>query len=590
MEDNRIIKINGEDFPASEYQTAIFDFIMKGAGNLIINAAAGSAKTTTLINCIRFIPEDKKTLFVSFNKHIAATINKKVNNEKAKARTCSSVGFEICRENGIGNGTDAVNDEKYNDYLRENINSLTQYGEVKSLGRLYGAYMRNIRQLIDLCRYTLSFSIKEISALAQKYAITPIRDEIEVTREVLKWGERNTEMIDQTDMVWLPNVLNLETKWLKYDFIFIDEAQDISIAQQNLIMKCAKRGARIVAVGDRNQQINVWCGSDEQAIENLKGLSVTKELSLPICYRCGTSIIDYANRFSNDKMFPAEGAISGSVNTDVSLSEIAVGDMVLCRNMAPLIELQQTLFRRNQKTYIQGYKDIRENYVELIKSTHAKKIDRNCITKEGLFPQLYGMLLDEIGKLMTTMGMDEEEALSRPSVLTLYDNIMGIKTMSEGLETVDELIEKIGIIFSGDETDAILLSTVHRAKGLEADNVFIYLPSLLTNNRMAVKEWELKTERNLNYVAYTRPKKTLNFLKENWADMKNVYAGSKNFASAIKTIRDMINYNKDFGISENKIFTGRTVEANMDGMTVITSNQNGKKIKGGLKFCNLMKK
>lgn len=587
MEDKKIIKYNGKEFPASEYQEEVFKFLETGCGNLVIGASAGSAKTTTLVNCMRFIPEDKKVLYVSFNKHIAEEINKKVDNPNAMARTCSSVGYEICRENGIGK--EAVDNEKYNDYIRNNILTLTQYEEVASLGYNYGAYMRNIRQLVDLCRYTLNFTIKEIESLAKKYGITPVRDEIEVCRKVLQWGENSNAVIDQTDMVWLPNVLNLSTRRLLNDFIFIDEAQDISIAQQSLIMRCAKRGARIIAVGDRNQQINVWCGSDEAAIDKFRQMANTVELRLPICYRCGKKIIEFANNFSEDKMIPPENAIEGEIRHDVSLSDISVGDMVLARNMAPLIELQQTLLRRNQKVYIQGYKAIREEYLALIENSHSKKIDKNCLTTDGLFPQLYSMLLDEVNRLMNIMGMDEEEALSRASVLTLYDNIEAIKVLSEGLTTVDELVEKIKIIFSGTEENAVLLSTVHRAKGLEADNVFIYRRSILDNNRLATKDWEIRTEQNLRYVAYTRAKKTLNFIEEPWNHWAINPYGGNNLLNELNTIREKINYSKELNISENCISSG-TVEHKAENMTIITSLNKSNRVRGGLKFGNLMKK
>lgn len=587
MEDKSIIKYGNKEFSSSPYQEKIFSFLESGCGNLVINASAGSAKTTTLINCMRFIPADKKVMFVSFNKHIAEEINKQIDNPNAIARTCSSVGYEICRENEIG--IEEVDDEKYNDYIRQNICDLTIFGEVNSLGRKYSAYMRNIRQLVDLCRYTLNFTSREIGALAEKYGIVPIRDEIEVCRNVLIWGENNTKVIDQTDMVWLPSVLNLNTKRILKDFIFIDEAQDISIAQQSLIMKCMKRGARIIAVGDRNQQINVWCGSDEAAIDKFRAMPNTIEAPLPICYRCGTKLIEFANNYSNDKMFPAPNAIEGEIKRDVSLSEISVGDMVLSRNTAPLIELQQKLLRRNQKVYIQGFKEIKEDYLNLIERDADKKIDINCFTSDGLFPHLYGMLLDEINRYMTVMGMDEDEALSRPSVLYLYDNIEAIKVLSEGLITVQELIDKIKIIFSGSSSNAVLLSTVHRAKGLEADNVFIYEPSMLENNRLATKDWEIKTERNLQYVAYTRAKKTLNFLEEAEYWQRNPYSSAKDFKRSIENIKELINYSKDFGTSSSIKILQKKIPENINGMQVVSSTPSTNKKKGGLKFVNLMK-
>jgi len=584
MEDKTVIKFGKQDYKASEYQQNIFEFLMTGCGNLVVNASAGSSKTTTLVNCVRFIPNDKKVIFVSFNKHIAEEINSRMHKDKtnAVARTCSSIGYEICRENNIGLGE--VNDEKYNDYIRQNILSLTSFGEIESLGRKKGIYLKNIRSLTDLCRYTLAFTIKEIKALAEKYGITPFRDEFEVVRKILIWGETNHKVIDQTDMVWLPNVLNLNTKKLLKDFIFIDEAQDISIAQQSLIMKCAKRGARIIAVGDRNQQINVWCGSDEAAIEKLKSLPNTIELRLPICYRCGKKIIENANKFALDEMIPADGAIEGAINYDVSLSDISAGDMVLSRNTAPLIRLQQKLLRRNQHVYIQGYNDIKRQYIEMIKDTNADIIDINCNTKVGLMPLLYGGLIDEIDKLISEMGMDEEETYSRSSVLNRYDNIEGIKALAEGLNTTKELIDKINMIFNEKVNDAILLSTVHRAKGLESDNVFIYQPSILEFNPMAKKDWELKTEQNLRYVAYTRPKKSLNFIKEENISRREYEI---NIKSEIEGIRLLIGIEKILGNVE--VLNSTSVKKNTNGMEAIISIPKDNKKKGGLKFVNLIK-
>ena len=114
---------------------------------------------------------------------------------------------------------------------------------------------------------------------------------------------------------------------------------------------------------------------------------------------------------------------------------------------------------------------------------------------------------------MSNFKLDEEDALCHSTILGIYDNIEALKVLSEGLISTQELVDKINIIFNGDATDAVELSTIHKAKGLEADNVYILQPSLMPS-KFANKEWEKKTERNLIYVAYTRAKKTLNFMKE----------------------------------------------------------------------------
>jgi ATP-dependent exoDNAse (exonuclease V) beta subunit len=59
--------------------------------------------------------------------------------------------------------------------------------------------------------------------------------------------------------------------------------------------------------------------------------------------------------------------------------------------------------------------------------------------------------------------------------------------------------------------EGIALSTIHKAKGLEANNVYIACPSLMPS-RSATQDWEKEQEHNLMYVAFTRAKNKLVFL------------------------------------------------------------------------------
>jgi late competence protein required for DNA uptake (superfamily II DNA/RNA helicase) len=67
--DNNIGKITFNEkgreieFSPSKYQKDIFDFVEHGHGNLVIEAVAGAGKTTTIINCLKLIPDGKRVLF-----------------------------------------------------------------------------------------------------------------------------------------------------------------------------------------------------------------------------------------------------------------------------------------------------------------------------------------------------------------------------------------------------------------------------------------------------------------------------------------------------------------------------------------------
>ncbi len=589
----KIYKIlsNDQEFDASEYQAKIFDNIEHGIGNLIINASAGSSKTTTIVNAIRFVPKNKKILFIAFNRDIVSTIKNKVDSENTIISTFHSLGFSILKENGLipscacargyqdlDNINNILNIYKYNNY----INNILINNKNK-------IYIDNIKKLVDYSRYYLAFSLNEISKVSQLYGITPINDEFEIVRNVLLWGKSNTQQIDYTDLIWLPNVLNLTTKKSQYDYIFIDEAQDTSIVEQQLIEKCFKRGTRFIAVGDKNQQINVWAGSTVAAIDLLKKHPNTIELNLPISYRCPKKIVQLAQKYS-DNIIASKDSIEGEINYDVSLFAPKNGDMVLCRNTAPLIECLLKYFSNNKKAYIRGSENIKKQLIDLIKNTESELIDINCITSNGLFPKLYEMMSQKIEYVKSCYSLNEDDALSEPSVLLMYDNIESIKVLSDGLSTTNELINKINFIFDGDDNDAVQLSTIHKAKGLESDNVFILNKSLMPS-KFAKKDWEILSENNLIYVAYTRAKKTLNFIKEdNFSKTNGYFSSEKLKKDVIKNI-NQISKNKTLSFSDfkenNFIKTNNVIELGKKVESKIIDNNKTKK-KGGIKLKNLL--
>ena len=65
-------------FKPNKYHQAIYDFISDGEGNAVINAVAGSVKTTTIINALDIISPDKSVLFLAFNKSIVEELKNKI--------------------------------------------------------------------------------------------------------------------------------------------------------------------------------------------------------------------------------------------------------------------------------------------------------------------------------------------------------------------------------------------------------------------------------------------------------------------------------------------------------------------------------
>ena len=81
-------------------------------------------------------------------------------------------------------------------------------------------------------------------------------------------------------------------------------------------------------------------------------------------------------------------------------------------------------------------------------------------------------------------------------------------------------MDRLNTLFSDTRNgNAVTLSTVHKAKGLEADNVFILLPEFLPFLRKDQQQWEIEQEYNLKYVAITRAKKNLYYVNLSQKDL-----------------------------------------------------------------------
>lgn len=500
-----------ENFTPSEYQQEIFTFIEKGVGNAVIDAKAGSGKTTTMVEGMKYIPQDQRALFVAFNKSICEELEKRLSKLKnVKVRTYHSLGLAILMENFRLN-KDAVKAYKYTSYINKNIYQIAPASRNLSRGKL-SQYKTNLKQLVDFARYNLAQSASEIQHLCGKYGIDLVADECEVVPRILEWGLNNLEEIDYADMVWIPVEKRLETRNNKFDFIFIDEAQDSSKMQQALIKKCFRRGARFIAVGDEHQCINAFAGADEEAFKMFGNEPNVKHFELPISYRCPKKIVAMAQRQIEGMHIEARpDAPEGTILTNVSPYEPKDGDLVLCRNTAHLMKLYMKYVAVNKKAYVKG-RSIADKYKETVQSIDKDRIAWD-MTYDGVIPRLYEKLFETIEKDMDLNGLDYEEALNTQKITDMIDTIKGIEILAEGITWKDELLNKIDVIFSDDSEEGVCLSTVHKAKGLEADNVFILCHSLMPSKH-ATKEWEIKQEKNLRYVAVTRTKNTLNFISE----------------------------------------------------------------------------
>ena len=496
------------EFKPSKYQLDIFDFIEHGNGNAVIEASAGAGKTTVLTKCVDLIDDNKRILITAFNKDIVDELKKKISNKRnIETRTLHGMGLLMLKKN-YGDKISPIPDNfKYSSYI---INNCSLNNKEYSKQEHY-TYIDNIIKYTNFGRYYLSENIEDMDFIEERYNIDTVLDEKEVALKVMEWGAEHIETIDYTDMIWLPNKLHISTKGILYDWIFVDEANDLQKAEREMLLKCKKINTRMCFFGESNQAIYGFSGSDPQSFNELRKLPNTISLPLSITYRCAKNIVDFVKKIV-PTIEPNNDGRMGEIIYDAKLSDVHEGDMILCRTNAPLIKIYCELIKNNKKCFIMG-KDIGNNLKKTVKATKENNLNVN-LSKKGVFSVMYKSLFGKIHSIMNENNITFEMALEDASVNEKIDTIQALEVLSEKINTSDVLMKKIDTIFSNKSKKGISLSTIHKAKGLESDNVFIACKSLMPS-KTAKKEWEKKQEKNLMYVAYTRAKNKLAFLDEN---------------------------------------------------------------------------
>jgi superfamily I DNA/RNA helicase len=519
-------------FVPSTFQNNIFEFIQHGTGNAVISAVAGSGKTTTLIHALKLIPTDKSILFLAFNKSISNELKERVpETDNIHVKTVHGFGYNTMRMNNeveIDNHKyrklfrDVVDSyttknnkllEKYK-FKREQLDDVSKMFNTLKLEEInYNDFVSNVINLCNLGRlHLINIELKvagvlELNKLSDIHSIPNEDGEASVAWYLIKLGVHYSSVVDFTDMVSLPNILNLPTE--TYDYVFIDECQDLNTCQRMLMEKSIKpETGRFIAVGDPKQAIYAFAGADYESYKKLCNIPNTIQLPLSVTYRCSPLIVDRVKHINQD-IEPLEGRDLGVVLDDFSYKDVKDGDMVLCRQTFPVVSLCIKYITQGKKAYIIG-SDISLSLVTMINNCQRKTEE---FTMENVFSRLYDEKSKMIDKIVTNHKLSRGEAETHSQVIMFNEKIQVIEALSEGLTNPNDVINKIQTIFSDTRKSGICLSNIHKSKGLESERVFILQPELMPS-KYAKLDWQIEQENNLMYVAYTRAKSTLGFIND----------------------------------------------------------------------------
>jgi len=116
------------------------------------------------------------------------------------------------------------------------------------------------------------------------------------------------------DILWYTALNQDYIDWPYFDVVLADEVQDFNKCQQIMLNNLQKVGAKVVAVGDPHQSIYAFRGADANSFSKVQEVVAGEEgdngsiHELPVNYRCGSNIIDFVNQ---DELSPVDNLQCG---------------------------------------------------------------------------------------------------------------------------------------------------------------------------------------------------------------------------------------------------------------------------------------
>jgi len=357
----------------------------------------------------------------------------------------------------------------------------------------------------------------------------------------------------------------------RYKYFLVDEFQDTNYVQYLLTKLLAEKSKNITVVGDFSQSIYSWRGAD---ITNLKkfenDFKGTRTFYLEENYRSTQKILDFAfsvisknsthpilHLFTDNKpgeevaFYQADNEQAEAVYIAEEITRLNNGSKVvepptfaiLYRTNAQSRVLEEVFlhygipyilvggtrfYERKEIKDVLAYLKLLINPNESVSLERIKKLGKNRFEK---FKKLY----KEIKDRLETYSTDEiiEKLFKNVDYLKLYDvedtddfsrleNIKELKSVALSFPKLMDFLEQVALVESeysqhekqtkdNNNNRQLVLMTLHQAKGLEFDHVFIVgvEEGLLPHSRSIDDQFQLEEERRLFYVGITRAKKSL---------------------------------------------------------------------------------
>ena len=567
--------------------------VRHGKGPLLIAAGAGSGKTKTLVSRLLHLLKSgvppEKIIAITFTNKAASEMKKRValstNNEStANERinelfvgTFHSFGVKILKnEAPYFKRTQNFTIFDYDDslslikkILKEKDLPKERYNPIGILGKI--SNFKSEISDVDNLNPENSFEVKIIETYREYEAVLQKSNAFDFDDLITKVVQIFNEQ---------PEVL--EKYQNQYEYILVDEYQDINTAQYQLIKLLSLKHQNIFAIGDDAQSIYKFRGSDFRNFLNFeKEWPKAKIIKLEQNYRSTSIIVSASSAIikNNKQQKPKE---LWTKNTEGDLIKITAYENAeeeawgICEKIVE--QLKNTPPQKNKATNVFldtpeiKHEPVKIGEIAILYRTNAQsRAIEQALIQSKIPYEIYGGLkfyarkeikdliaglryaynpkdaasIDRLNKNFTKTKSKEifENLPELTKELTLVQIISyfmkstdytgylvkNFKNPSERMENVKELInfaskyddphkflEEVSLMSASDGKpkllkDSVKLMTVHAAKGLEFDNVFLTgcNEGFLPHQQSFFKADEIEEERRLMYVAMTRARKKL---------------------------------------------------------------------------------
>lgn len=456
-------------------QLAIIFAAANSRDNIMIEALAGTGKTGTLEALVGHLPR-QPILYLTFNKKNANEATDRMPSTTT-VRTFNSIGHRVW---GATLGKNLrLEPKKTQNILREIIsespksaqaalwNCFYEVGQAvnlgKSLGYLPEGCYPGIRSLISQGIFH-SLLEEEPDDLASELIDAVFIRSIKQSFDGL---------IDFNDQVYMPALF--KGQYPQFPIVFVDEYQDLSPANHALLSKLVR--GRIIGVGDPNQNIYGFRGAKAEGMSSAIAHYSMTTFPLSVSFRCPSAIVDHVKWHVPSFRASKEG---GNVRLPVRLDVSDIGDnsTIISRNNAPILRMAFDLLRASRSISIAG-SDIGPKLVNIMRKLGDDEMEKRTV--------------------FASIDVWESEKLARESK-TAEDLAGCMRVFAEHGDTLGTAIAYAEHLFK--QTGTILLTTIHKAKGLEWSSVYHLDPWL-------VRKHPNPQQKNLDYVCSTRSSDSL---------------------------------------------------------------------------------